>query len=129
MSPYHRPMARTWWLSNRAYALFMLRDLTSVFIAAYLVFFLLMLHTIAMGREAYEAYLRFLATPGMIAFHVLALAAALFHTITWFNFTPMAMVLRLGEKRIPPGIIVGVTYAAWVAACIAMTSIVLWWGR
>ena len=129
MSPYHRPMARTWWLSTRAYSLFMLRDLTSVFIAAYLVFFLLMLRSIAMGRDAYEAYLRFLATPGMIAFHALTLAAALFHTITWFNFTPMVMGLRFGEKRIPPRIILGVTYAAWIAASIAMTSIVLRWWR
>ncbi len=129
MSPYYRPMARTWWLSNRAYALFMLRDLTCVFIAAYLVFFLLMLRNVAMGREAYEAYLRFLATPGMIAFHVLALAAALFHTITWFNFTPMVMGIRFGEKRIPARIIVGVTYASWIAVSIALMSIVLRWWR
>jgi len=122
-------MARTWWLSTRAYSLFMLRDLTSVFIAAYLVFFLLMLHSVAMGREAYEAYLRFLATPGMIAFHALTLAAALFHTITWFNFTPMVMGLRFREKRIPPRIIVGVTYAVWIAVSIAMTLIVLRWWR
>ncbi len=127
MSPYYRPMARTWWFSNRAYALFMLRELTSVFIAAYLVIFLLMLHKLALGREAYEAYLRFLSTPGIIVFHVLALAAALFHTITWFNLTPMVMIFRFGEKRIASSIVVGVNYVAWIAASIAMTSIVLWW--
>ena len=129
MSPYHRPMPPTWWLGNRAYFLFMLRELTSVFIAAYLIIFLLMLHKLSMGREAYEMYLRFLATPAMIAFHVLALSAALFHTITWFNLTPMVMGLRLGERQVPPMIVVGVTYVAWIAASIVMTSIVLWWRR
>lgn len=127
MSPYRRAMAPTWWLTNRVYFLFMVRELTSVFIAAYVVLFLLMLHRLALGREAYEAYMRFLAAPGMIVLHVLILAAALFHTITWFNLTPKAMSVRLGEKRVPPPILVGGTYAAWIAASIAMTSIVLWW--
>ena len=127
MSPYHRPMSPTWWLTNRAYFLFMIRELTSVFIVAYLILFLLMLHNLAKGREAYEAYLRFLASPGMIVFHVLMLAAALFHTVTWFNLTPLAMRMQFGERRVPPLIVVGGTYVAWIAASIAMTSIVLWW--
>ena len=127
MSPYHRPMAPTWWLTNRAYFLFMVRELTSVFIVAYLILFLLMLYKLAMGREAYEAYLRFLASPEMIVFHVLMLAAALFHTVTWFNLTPMAMRVQIGKRRVPPLIVVGGTYAAWIVASIAMTFIVLWW--
>ena len=66
MSPYRRPMPRTWWLGHRVYFFFMVRELTSVFIAGYLVLFLLMLHRLVAGREAYEAYLRFLARPGML---------------------------------------------------------------
>ena len=126
MSPYHRSMALTWWLSNRAYFLFMLRELTSVFIAAYLMLFLLMLKKLVVGREAYDAYLRFLATPGMLTFHVVALAAALFHSITWFNLAPMAMRLQFGEKRVSPMVVVGVNYVAWIALSLAMTAIVLW---
>lgn len=126
MSPYHRSMPPTWWLSNRAYGLFMVRELTSVFIAAYLILFLLMLHKLAVGREAYEAYLRLLATPGMLAFHLLALAAALFHAITWFNLTPMGMAVRgLGGKRVPSVIVAGFSYAAWFVVSIVVASIVL----
>ncbi len=126
MSPYHRSMTPIWWLSNRAYFLFMARELTSVFIAAYLVLFLLMLHKLAMGRQAYEVYLRFLATPGMLVFHVVALAAAVFHSVTWFNLTPMAMAFRIGERQVPPMIIVGVNYVAWIAVSLVLASIVLW---
>ncbi len=125
MSPYHRSMRSTWWLSSRAYALFMVRELTSVFIAAYLVLFLLMLRKLAVGREAYEAYLRFLATPGMLAFQLLALAAALFHAITWFNLTPMGMAVRLGGKRVPSLIVAGFSYATWFGVSIVVASIVL----
>jgi fumarate reductase subunit C len=126
MSPYHRSMAPTWWLADRAYLLFMLRELTSVFIAAYLMLFLLMLRKLALGPDAYAAYLRFLATPGMLAFHVLALAAALLHSVTWLNLTPMAMRVQLGEKRVPPALVVGVNYAAWIALSLAIAAIVLW---
>jgi len=125
MSPYRRPIPPTWWLANRAYFLFMVRELTSVFIAAYLVLFLLMLQKLAAGREAYEAYLRFLAQPGMLVFHVVALAAALFHTVTWFNVTPMVMPLQVGEKRVPPKIIAGANYMAWIVLSIAVTAIVM----
>ncbi len=126
MSPYHRSMRSTWWLSSRAYALFMVRELTSVFIAAYLMLFLLMLHKLAVGREAYEAYLRFLATPGMFAFHILALAAALFHAVTWFNLTPMGMAVRIGGKRVSSVIVAGSGYVTWIAVSIVVASIVLW---
>ncbi len=114
MSPYHRPMPATWWLGNRAYLLFMVREFTSVFIAVYVVLLLVMVRRLTQGPEAYDAYLQFLATPGMIVFHVAALLFALFHAITWFNILPKVVVIRLGEERVPGWIVAGVNYAAWV---------------
>lgn len=124
MSPYRRAMPPTWWFRNRAYFLFMVRELTSIPIAAYLIALLVMLNRLAAGREAYEAYLRFLATPGMVAFHLLALAAALFHAVTWINITPKVLVVRFGEQRVPATLIAGVNYAAWVVASILIVWIV-----
>ncbi len=125
MKPYQRPVASNWWLSKRTYFLFIVRELTSVFIAAYLALFLLLLYQISVGREAYEAYLRFLATPLMLVFHILALAAALFHTITWFNLLPNIMVVRYGEDRVPAILVAGVNFAAWIAVSVFIAWIVL----
>lgn len=125
MSAYRRAMPSTWWLRNRAYFLFMVRELTSVPIAAYLIVLLVMLNRLAAGREAYEAYLRFLATPGMVAFHLLALAAVLFHAVTWINITPKVLVVRVGENRVPPALVAGVNYAAWVVASILIAWILV----
>lgn len=122
MTPYHRPVPFAWWLGRRAYTLFVVRELTSVFIAAYVVLLLRLLHTLTLGREAYEAYLRFLATPGMVVFHLVALAAAVYHSVTWFSLSPKAMVIRVGEKQAPAGIIVGANYLAW----IAVSAIIAW---
>lgn len=125
MSPYRRAMPPTWWLRNRAYFLFVVRELTSVPIAVYLIVLLVMLNRLAAGREAYEAYLRFLATPGMVAFHLLALAAALFHAVTWINITPKVLVVRVGENRVPPALVAGVNYAAWIVVSILIAWIVV----
>ncbi len=125
MNPYHRPPRFTWWWGNRAYTLFVVRELTSVFIAAYVVLLLILLRKLALGREAYEAYLRLLSAPGMVVFHIVALAAAVYHSITWFGLAPKAMVVRVGGKRVPATIVVGANYAAWIAASAFIAWLVL----
>jgi len=118
-------MSPTWWLRNRAYFLFMLRELTSVFIAGYAILLLILLYQLNAGRDAYQSYLRFLAAPGMVAFHVIALAAALFHTVTWFNLTPKVLVVRMGGRHVPASVIAGVNYVAWIVISALVAWIVL----
>ncbi|HET6781610.1 MAG TPA: fumarate reductase subunit C [bacterium] len=123
--PYHRPMPANWWLTNRAYFMFMIRELTSVFIAIYVVLILVLINRIAAGPDAYRAYLAFLATPGMLVFHIVALAAALFHSITWFNLAPKGLAVRVGERRVPDAVIVGSNFAAWIILSVLLAWIVL----
>ncbi len=55
--------------------------------------------------------------------HILALAAALYHSITWFNLTPKIMPLYIGEDRVPDfwaAILMG--YLPWTL----ITFIILW---
>ncbi|MCH8093257.1 MAG: fumarate reductase subunit C [Chloroflexi bacterium] len=115
MRPFVRPVPSTWWLKRRVYFLFILRELTSVFIAVYLILFLNLLYQLSLGRQAYEIYLDFLATPGMIVFHVVALVAALYHTITWFGLLPNIIVVRIGENRVSSKLIAGANYVPWIA--------------
>ena len=49
-------------------------------------------------------------------------AFVLFHALTWFKLAPQAMVVHLGDKRLPGALIAGANYAAWVVA----TAFVLW---
>jgi fumarate reductase subunit C len=122
MKTYVRPMAATWWLQRGSYIFFMLREFTSVFIAAYLVLCLVMIHRFYLGQAAYESFLESLKSPLAILFHVVALAFALFHTCTWFNLTPKALVVRVGEERLPAAAIVVPNYLAW----IVVSAIIGW---
>jgi fumarate reductase subunit C len=122
MKPYVRPMPATWWLKRSPYLLFMIRELTSVFVAAYVVIFLMMIRSLNEGQAAYEACLAELKTPLAISFHVVALAFAVFHTVTWFHLTPKAMAVRIGEERVKPAMIIAPNYVAWAV----LSAIVAW---
>ena len=123
--PYRRPLPSTWWLKKRNYRLFMLRELTSIFVAAFLVFYLVQLSHLAKGTESYAAFLGQRSSFGWILFHILALIAALYHSVTWFNLTPKVMVVHRGEEKIPPVLIAGPHYAAWLAISVVILWIVL----
>ena len=52
----------------------------------------------------------------------LALAFAAYHSATWFNLTPKALPVQVGEEFVPGGVIAGVHYVAWAVLSLA----VLW---
>ena len=111
---YRRRVSVWWWLQSRAYTGFVLRELTSVFVAFFAVVYLWQLRALAQGPEAYGQFLARLRTPLFLALDTVAFLFVLFHAITWFNLTPKAMVLRLSGKRVPDWVIVGLNYAAWL---------------
>jgi fumarate reductase subunit C len=91
----------------------MARELTCIFIGAYTLLLVVGLARLAQSRAAYDAFLLALQSPASIAFHVLALAFSAYHSITWFNLTPRAMPVQMGERFLPDGVIAGAHYAAW----------------
>lgn len=122
VTTYRRPVPTLWWLGTPAYVRFVIRELTCVFIAAYVILLLILVVRIGAGPTAYEAYLRWLRSPALVAFHVVALGATVYHTLTWLRLTPLALVVRVRGRRVPPSAIIGGNIAAWIAI-----SLVLGW--
>jgi fumarate reductase subunit C len=129
-TPYHprwyrRRVSVWWWLQNRSYTGFVLRELTSVFVALFALLYLWQLRALVQGPEAYARFLARLKTPLFLAVDAVAFLFVLFHTITWFNLTPKAMVVRLAGKRVPDWAIIGGNYAAWLVLSVAVAFILL----
>ena len=122
MKPYVRPISNAWWLKHPHYLRFMLREFSAVFIAAYVIIFLVMILRISQGQAAYEAFWAYLQSPLAILFHAVALAFALLHTISWFQLTPKAMAVWKGEERVPPAMLIIPNYVAWVV----LSGVVAW---
>lgn len=120
--PYRRPISKLWWLERRPYFLFLIRELTSVFVDAYCLFLLYALHQLGQGPAAYAALLELLRSPLSIGLHLIVLAFVLYHTITWFNLTPKIMVVPVGEEQLPSALVAGAVYTGW----IVVSTVILW---
>ena len=125
MSVYHRPVSNTWWLKRKPYILFIIRELTSVFVAGYCIFLLVLVYKLTQGADAYGNFMVALKLPSSVALHLISLAFVLYHTITWFNLTPKILVLYRGEERIPQGLIAGTFYVGWLVVSILVAWLVL----
>jgi fumarate reductase subunit C len=111
---WHRPrMSVFWWVGRRSYLLFVLRELSSVFVAWSVVFLLLLVRAVGQGGAAYQRFLDLSSNPWMLVLNVVTLAFLVLHAITWFNLAPQAMVVRLRGERVPRSRIIGAHYAAW----------------
>jgi fumarate reductase subunit C len=120
---YHRQrMPLLWWARRRSYAIFMLRELSSVFVALFVVELLLLVRAVATGPAAYDGFLDAMANPALIAVNLVALAFVLLHAVTFANLTPRAMVVRLRGRRVPPRAILAGVYAGW----LVVTAFLLW---
>lgn len=111
--PYLRPITSEWIFRHPRYLRYMLREFSCLFIGAWTLLAVAGLKSLADGRAAYEAFLEGLRGPASIAFHVIALAFAAYHSITWFRLTPKALPLQLGETFAPDAAISGAHYVVW----------------
>lgn len=123
---WYRPRVSTfWWLERRSYLIFVLRELSSVFVAWFVVFLLLLSLAAAGGSAAYQRFLAWSATPGMLLLNVVTLLFVVFHAVTWINLTPQAMVVRLGGRRAPRSAIAAGGYLAWAVVSALVVWVVL----
>jgi fumarate reductase subunit C len=107
---YRRPVSTWWWLRKRSYFVFVMRELSSIFIAWLVVYLLLLVSAVGRGRTAYENFLDFAANPVVVVLNVVAFAFVVLHTVTWFSLTPKAMDARLGGRPVPPAAVIASQY-------------------
>ncbi len=119
---YHQRVSTYWWLWHPSYLKFILRELSSVAVAYFVVLTLLQLDALSEGPEAYAAFQEWLKTPWVIALNGISFFFVLFHTITWFNLAPRAVVVRVRGKRVPDLLIAGSNYVAW----LVVSAVVAW---
>jgi fumarate reductase subunit C len=129
-TPYHprwyrRRVSVWWWLKNPAYALFVVRELTSVAVAYFALLTLWQLRALTAGPEAYAAFLERMRSPAFLALNALALVFLLFHSVTWFNLAPKAIVVRLRGQRVPDLLVAGANYAAWAILSAGVAFVLL----
>jgi fumarate reductase subunit C len=111
-----------WWLGQRQYLKFILRELSSVFVAFCAVELLFLFRALGSGPEAYARFIDGLKSPLLVLLNIVSLFFVVFHTITWFNLAPHAMDVRIAGKRVPGIALTAPNYIGWVV----VSAIICW---
>ena len=122
MTTYRPRVSTYWWLFQPSYLKFILRELSSVFVAWFVVVTLLQVRSLSRGPEAYTQFQQWLQKPSVLALDAVSFLFVVFHAVTWFNLAPRAMVVRLRGKRLPDILIAGPNYLAW----LVVSGVVAW---
>jgi len=119
---YRRPVSTWWWTRKRSYFVFVMRELSSIFIAWWVFFLLVLVGALGRDEASYRDFLDWASAPWVVVVNVVALAFVILHTITWFGLTPKAMAVDVGGRPVPAGIIIASQYVGLAA----VSAFVLW---
>jgi fumarate reductase subunit C len=112
-NPYIRPITSEWIFRHPRYVRYMVREFSCLFIGGWTVLMVWGLRQLSEGPVAWAAFLELLRSPASIVFQLLTLAFAAYHSVTWFNLTPKALPVQLGEEFVPGWVIAGAHFAGW----------------
>jgi fumarate reductase subunit C len=118
---YPRQASKSWFMTRWPYRIFMLRELSGVFLAGYTILLLLLVQNVHDGPSAFTSFRNTLRSPALIVFNSVALLFALLHTVTWFQAMPKVLPIRYGGQHRLAFVLVGVNYLI----LLALTAIVL----
>ena len=120
--PYLAPVSRSWWRQLAFYRCYMLREGTAIPALWFSLELVCGLYALKSGPDGWDQFVRLLQHPAMLLLNLLTLAAALFHSKTWFELAPKAAIVIVhGEKLRPQPIII----ALWIVTLL-VTLAVLW---
>jgi fumarate reductase subunit C len=122
---YPRQTSKTWFLKRWPYRLFILRELSGVFLAGYTIVLLLLVTEVHNGAIAFKNFANTLRSPAFIVFNVIALLFALLHSATWFQAMPKALPIRAGKQSASTFLLIGANYLLMIALTAIVLTIVL----
>jgi fumarate reductase subunit C len=119
----YRPRVSTlWWTRKRTYFVFVMRELSSIFVAWFVVYLVVLIYAVGQGEAAYRRFLDWASAPWVTVLNVVTLMFVLLHAVTWFKLTPQAMAVRVAGRRVPGFHIIAGQYTGLVV----VSGFVLW---
>ena len=119
--PFVRPVSKTgWWLKHPRYVRYMSREVTCVFIGAFALLMVCALERLSQGPAAYDAFMASLQGPVGIVGLLLVLIFAVHNATSWFNVTPKALPVQIGETFLAGKYIIAAHYAVWAVVTLVV---------
>lgn len=122
---YRWRMPANWWTRRRHYVMYMLREFTAVPMALWLLWLLWEIQRAGNGSAHYYAP----SSIPFIAFSVLVLLFALYHSYTFLKLAGVIIRIKLFDKPVPPGVIVAAMFGMWALASLVVGFVLIWFAR
>lgn len=118
-------MPAGWWTRKRHYFFYMLREFTALPLALWLLWFLVEIKRAGDGPATYEPH----GSGLFVAFSVVCLVFALYHSITFLSLAGVIIHLKVLDRPVPSRLIVLSQFALWAAASVVIGFVLIWFGR
>jgi fumarate reductase subunit C len=121
-------MPAGWWLKKGRYFMYMMRELSAVFVALWVVLFLAQLPNMAAGPQnptAFGAWQETIHSPGWVLFSLVTLVFVVYHAWTWFNLMGAVIYLRAGKLVLTGKPVTGAMLLVWAGATVVIGAILV----
>jgi fumarate reductase subunit C len=120
--PFRQPF--DWFLRRRGYLLYMIRELTAVPVAIWMVLLLFEIARLRGGAGGYQPF----GGPVFVIVSLVCLASALWHSYTFLNLAGLIMRIPLGERTVPARTIVTAAFGAFLVLSAIVAGLMIWGG-
>ncbi len=121
---YHRAdrpaLPRAWWAGQRHYTVYMLRELSSVFVALWALRLLVRLNRLRQGQAAYERFVAAERRPGWVMFNLTTFLFALLHSVTFLQAAGMGPRVRVKGHKVDAATITSAAFVGWGLASLGV---------
>ena len=119
--PYGRPVSKTgWYFKHPRYLRYMSREVTCIFIGAFALLMVCTLERLSKGQAAFDSFMAALTGPWSALGLLVILAFAVHNATSWFNVTPKALPVQMGEEFLAGKYIIGAHYAVWLVTTVSV---------
>ena len=119
--PYVRPVSKTgWYFKHPRYLRYMSREVTCIFIGAFALLMVCALERLSQGQAAFDAFMVALTGPWSALGLLVILVFSVHNATSWFNVTPKALPVQIGEEFLPGKYIIGAHYAVWAGTTLVV---------
>lgn len=123
--PYRPRLPATWWIRSRHYFLYMLREMSAVFAALWVLLLLAQVPQMAGGAEAHRMWLGGVRSVGWVAFSLVSLLFVLYHAWTLFTSTGTVVRVRLGKQPVPGRSLNAAMFLGWAVTTLVIAFVLV----
>ncbi len=120
-----RPLKGTWWLSNKKLLAYMLRELSSLFLASYTIVLSFWLLELSKGEGPFTQFSMLVWSSPFVVASLVMLAFSLYHSLTWFDLTSRVQRIRAGTALIDNRLVLVGNVVGWVALSYVIAVVLL----